>query len=324
MGWHAVVETVGRYKELTLAIVFGLIAGQELFEVLVLESSTVAATRFPLGVFLHLGQVLVILAGTYVFIKAWQEKTALMNLEVRRSGELAMVIGILQEKEQALARMMERLIVVQEEERRLVAYDVHDCLAQLIVSAKQHLDTFEDLWRGQSPGAPRELKRGLDRLDRAIVETRRLLAALRPGTLDSLGLIPALRGLLDETSQDTGWEVQLSDNLGDVRLPPTVETALYRIIQEALANAKKHANASCATVELRKEGDHVVVEVNDSGGGFRVHADTSPVTGLGLVSMQERARLLGGTCRIESRTGLGTRILATIPVRNGTSSADRR
>ncbi|MBI4588675.1 MAG: sensor histidine kinase [Candidatus Rokubacteria bacterium] len=322
MGWHPLVEKLGKYKELALATVFVFMAGQELIESLVLESSRVVAARFPLGVLLHLGQVLVILAGTYVFIKAWQEKTELMNLEVRRSGELAMVIGTLQEKEQALACMMERLIVVQEEERRLVAYDIHDCLAQLIVSAKQHLDTFEGLWRGQSPEAPGELERGLDRLDRAIVETRRLLAALRPGTLDSLGLIPALRALLDETSHDTGWDAQLLDNLCDVRLPPTVETTLYRIIQEALANAKKHANASCVTVDLRKEGDHVVVEVNDSGVGFHVTTDRSQVTGLGLIGMQERARLLGGSCRIESSTGLGTRILATIPVRNGRSSAN--
>ena len=324
MGWQPVVDKLGRYKELALATVFAFIAGQELLEFLVLESSMAVNARFSLGVLLHLGQVVVILAGTYVFIKAWQEKTELMNVAVKRSSELAMAVETLQEKEQALARTMERLIVVQEEERRLVAYDIHDCLAQLIVSAKQHLDTFEDLWRDQAPQAGPELKRALDRLDRAIVETRRLLAALRPGILDSVGLLPAVRVLLDETSKEAGWDAQLTDNLGDVRLPPTVETAVYRIIQEALANAAKHAKASRVRVELQKEKDRLVLGVSDWGVGFRVAPDKASAAGLGLLSMQERARLLGGTCRVESGPGLGTRVLATIPLRNETAGGQHR
>ncbi|MBI4608153.1 MAG: sensor histidine kinase [Candidatus Rokubacteria bacterium] len=323
MKWHPVAETFGKYKELALGAVFGLMAGQELLEILLLETSAAAHTRFSLGAFLHLGQVLLIFAGTYVFIKAWQEKTELMDLEVKRSGELAMVVRTLQEKERALARMMERLRVVQEEERRLVAYDIHDCLAQLIVSAKQHFDTFEDLRQNQSPESHLELERGLDRLDRAIVETRRLLAALRPGTLDSLGLIPALRALLDETRQEAGWDAQVTDDLGDIRLPPTVETAVYRIIQEALANAAKHAKTSRVSVELRNERDRLVVKVSDWGVGFRV-ADRTAGPGLGLLSMRERARLLGGACHIESEPGLGTRVSATIPLRNGTADGEPR
>lgn len=318
MRWQSEVEKVGRYKELVLATVFVFMGGQELLEVLVLEPSPRMDARFSFGVLLHLAQVLVILAGTYVFIKGWQEKTGLMHLELKRSGELATVVAALQEKEQALARMMERLVVVQEEERRLVAYDIHDCLAQLIVSAKQHLDTFEDLRQSQSPRALPELKMGLDRLDRAVVETRRLVAALRPGILDSLGLIPALRALLEETRHEAGWDARLTDNLHDLRLPSTVETAVYRIVQEAMGNAAKHARASRVTVELRKERDQLAAEVKDSGIGFRIAPDQGPASGLGLVSMQERARLLGGTCRIESSPGMGTRIVATLPLRNGT------
>lgn len=322
MEWQPVVERLGRYRELALAIVFVFMAGQELLEILVLEPPGMSGARFSSGMLLHLGQVLVILTGTYVFIRAWQEKTGLMDLEVRRSAQLTRVVATLKEKEHALAGMMERLIVVQEEERRLVAYDIHDCLAQLIVSAKQHLDTFEDLWRNQSPGAGLELERGLDRLDRAIVETRRLLSALRPGTLDSLGLIPAIRTLLDETRQETGWDVQFTHNLDDIRLPPTVETAVYRMVQEALANAAKHAGASRVTVELLRERDRVVAAIVDSGIGFCAIPNGTPTAGLGLLSMQERARLLGGTCRIESGPGEGTRVVATIPLRNGTADAE--
>ncbi len=322
MGWRSAVDKLGRYKELALVSVFIFMAGQEILERLVLESFPGLEGRFSLSLVLHSGQILLILTGTFVFIRAWQEKTELMNLELRRSNELARVIGALQEKEQALARMMERLVVVREEERRLVAYDIHDCLAQLVVSAKQHLDTFEDLWRRQSDQAQAELERGLDRLNRAIVETRRLLRTLGPGTLDSLGLLPALRALLDETSQEAGWEAHLTHNLGEVRLPPTVETAVFRIIQEALANAAKHARTPRVAIELRKEPDRLAVEVRDWGVGFRGAPDSSPVGGLGLLGIRERARLLGGTCRIESGPGLGARIAVTIALRNGTADAD--
>lgn len=322
MGWRSVVDKVGRYKELALVSVFILMAGQEILESLILESYPRLDGRFSLSLLLHSGQILLILTGTFVFVRAWQEKSELMNLEVKRSRELAMAIETLKEKEQALANMMERLVVVQEEERRLVAYDIHDCLAQLVVSAKQHLDTFEDLWRRQSTQAGTELERGLDRLNRAIVETRRLLAALRPGTLDSLGLIPALRALLDETSQETGWHAQLTSNLDGVRLLPMVEAAVYRIIQEALANAAKHAKTSRVAVELRKERDRLLVEVNDCGVGFRVAPHEAPAPGLGLLSMRERAKLLGGTWRVDSEPGLGTRILVMIPLRNGTADGE--
>lgn len=321
---HSIMESFGRYKELVLAIVFIFVGGQELLEVLVLEPAPTMDARSSLGALLHMTQVLLILTGTYVFIKAWQEKTELMAQEVKRSGELATLIEALQEKEQALAGMMERLIVVQEEERRLVAYEVHDCLAQLIVSAKQHLDTFKDLRRSHSPKARPELKRGLDRLDRAVIETRRLLRALRPGMLDSLGLVPALRALVDETSQEAGWDAQLTGSLRDVRFASVVETAIYRIVQEALANAAKHAKTSVVTVELREEREQLVAEVKDWGIGFRRAGDKAPVSGLGLLSMRERARLLGGTCRIESSPGVGTRVIAAIPLRNGTADGNCR
>jgi signal transduction histidine kinase len=177
------------------------------------------------------------------------------------------VIAALHEKEEALAAAMERLRVVQEEERRLVAYDIHDCVAPMIVSAKQHLDTFEALWRGQAPAAGAELERVSTRLDQAIVETRRLLAALGPTTLDALG--PTLKTLLEETGQEAGWTVELRSDLGDARLPPRVETAVYRIVQEALANAAKHAKASRLTVTLRGGDDGSPWRWRTPGSGSR-------------------------------------------------------
>jgi signal transduction histidine kinase len=317
-------ETLGRHKELVLATVFLLVAGQEFVEIWALERFGPSSVRFWLGLALHGGQVLAILAGTFVFIRAWQGKSALTDQAVQRSAELERVIAALHEKEQALAAAMERLRVVQEEERRLVAFDIHDCVAPMIVSAKQHLDTFEALWRGQVPAAGAELERVAIRLDQAIVETRRLLAALGPTTLETLGLIPALKTLLEETGQEAGWEVELRSDVGDARLPPRVETAVYRIVQEALANAAKHARATRLTVSLRSGDGTVSVEVADTGIGFQVTPDSGVATGVGLVSMRERARLLGGTCRIDSAPAGGTTVRATIPLPDEAERADPR
>ncbi len=118
---------------------------------------------------------------------------------------------------------------------------------------------------------------------------------------------------MDETGREAGWEVRLTDDLGDVRLPPTVETAVYRIVQEALANAAKHAKASRVTVELCKETDQLALEVRDDGIGLRLAAPGNLAVSLGLLSMKERARLLGGTCRIASQPDLGTSVLVRIP-----------
>lgn len=309
-----------RYRELVLASVFLVIASQELLEMWLLEPRVdLMAGRWPfsIDVALHIFQVAAVLTGTYIFIRAWQQRTALMDREVARSCELADVVAALKEKEEALARAVEKLIVAQEQERRMIAYDVHDGLAQLIVSAKQHLDTCEDLWKSDAARAEQELDVGLDRMGRAVVEVRRLLTALRPSLVDPIGLVAAVRASLQEVARDAGWTVALTENLEDTRLPAAVETSAFRIVQEALANALKHARATRVEVDLRKENDILIVTVTDSGVGFQGAPGETPGRGLGLLSMQERARLLGGDCAIESAPDRGTRVRACLPLGGG-------
>jgi signal transduction histidine kinase len=313
MGWSRVVERAGRHRYLVLAGVFALMAGQEIVEMAVLEQSSVPGFRFPLGPLLHVAQIIAIVIGTYVLIDAFRRTSALAAAERRRAGELASLLEALREKEQVLSATMARLTVVQEDERRLVAYDIHDSLAQVIVSAKQHLDTGADLCRCQPARVRSELGKARDRLDRAILETRRLLASLRPGVLDSLGLVPALRALVDETARQGGWRTELVDEVGDERLPTTVETGAYRIAQEALTNALKHSRTSRVALALRLEPERLVLEIRDWGTGF-VDAPVRASAGLGLVSMRERARLLGGQCRVDSAPGQGTAVWAALPV----------
>lgn len=308
----------GRYRELVLAIVFLVIASQELLEMWLLEPrGGLRAGPLSVDVLLHLAQVVAVLAATYIFIRAWQQRTALMDREVARSRELADLVAALKEKEEALAQTVEKLIFAQEQERRIVAYDVHDGLAQLIVSAKQHLDTCEDLWKSDPARAEQELDLGLDRLERAVVEVRRLLTALRPSLVDPIGLVPAVRASLDDVAREAGWTVTFTQNLEDERLPASVETSAFRIVQEALANALKHARTTRVEVDLRKEGDALFVTVSDRGVGFQGAPGETPGRGLGLLSMRERARLLGGDCVIESAPERGTQVRVRLPLGGG-------
>ncbi len=309
-------EGFARYRELVLASVFLVIASQELLEMWLLEPRG-GRGAFSIHVLLHVAQVVAVLAATYIFFRAWQQRTALMDREVARSRELAHLVAALKEKEDALARTVEKLIFAQEEERRIVAYDVHDGLAQLIVSAKQHLDTCEDLWNGDPARAEHELVVGLDRLERAVVEVRRLLTALRPSLVDPIGLVPAVRASLDDVGQEAGWTVTFTQNLGDARLPAAVETSAFRIVQEALANALKHARTTRVDVDFRMEGDTLFITVSDQGVGFQGAPGETPGRGLGLLSMRERARLLGGECEIESAPERGTRVRVCLPLGTG-------
>jgi signal transduction histidine kinase len=290
---RTVRQDLRRYREVILAVTFLGIASYELFEFWVLELP--GGPRLPLAVLVHSFQVAVILGGTGLVLRAWQEKTA---------------------REETLARLVEKVIGAQEEERRRIAYDIHDGLAQLIVSAKQHIDTCEDLWGRDTLRAARELATGLDRLQRAIVETRRVLLELRPFALDTVGLVGAAQDLLREAAREGGWSVRFRENLRDVRLSSAVETAVFRILQEAVVNVLRHARTPSVEVVLHHGGGWLGLDVQDQGVGFSP-ADRPASRGLGLESMRERARLLGGTCAIESAPNSGSRISVRLPLGNG-------
>ena len=208
----------------------------------------------------------------------------------------------------------------QEQERRKIAYDIHDGIAQLMVGAQHHLEAFDHLWRDDASLAEDQLGRGRAKLRQAIVETRRLMTQLRPVSLETLGLIPAVQQYLNELGKDAGWEIDYHAEVAALNLSPDGETALFRILQEALTNAWKHAQTPRVRLSLHTEGekdDLLVVCVQDWGIGFeptRIHSDAQ---GIGLMGMRERARQLGGVCSIESRPGRGTTVRLRIPLQHG-------
>jgi signal transduction histidine kinase len=148
-----------------------------------------------------------------------------------------------------------------------------------------------------------------------VVETlhdvRRLAVELRPKALDDFGLVAALERLRDTFSEQTGIRVDLEANVGD-RLPSDVETALYRIVQEALTNIVKHAEAGAVSIVLTRSGRAITAVIEDNGRGFTPDGRSE---GLGLLGMGERLALLGGKLKTESSPGAGATIVAEVPLR---------
>ena len=221
----------------------------------------------------------------------------------------------LTEREHRLQDLVGRLIQTQEEERRRVSYDVHDGLAQIAAAAHQHLQAFARRYPPDSEKSRQELGQALELVQQTVGEARRIIADLRPTALDDFGLAAAI-SLEIKGLRDGGWHVDYSEELREERLPVAVETALFRVAQEALRNARKHANTNQLHLELRHGPEKVCLSVRDWGRGFNPAALESggPGERVGLSGMQERISMLGGKLRIRSWPGAGTLISAEVPL----------
>lgn len=210
-----------------------------------------------------------------------------------------------------------QIIKAQEQERKRIARELHDETSQVLTSLLISLAVLEEsITTQEARDRIVETRRLAHQTLRAI---RNLSIDLRPSALDDLGLLPALRWYVKEYQQKTSIEVEFhtSGFKDKERLPPEMETALYRVVQEALTNVAKHAHAHKVTVTLREETDAVYATITDDGRGFDVEElqrTTDQDRGLGLVGMQERALLLDGTLTIDSGHGHGTTIQARIPL----------
>ena len=236
--------------------------------------------------------------------------------------ENARLYGELADREHRLQDLVEKLLVAQEEERRHIAYEVHDGLAQVAVAAHTYLNAFARRYAGDDIPGREKLDRALELIEQTVREARHLIANLRPTALDDFGLAAALRLQVEEFRSDdceTLYEEALGDDGddGDARLPVAVETALFRVAQEALTNIRKHAESPRVRVRLERPDGSVRLEVRDWGQGFELGKGTTkggPGERVGLVGMQERIALLGGDLKIHSEPGAGTSIVAEVPL----------
>lgn len=205
---------------------------------------------------------------------------------------------------------LRRVVAAQELERQRLARELHDETGQALTSILLGLKAIEEA------RSPEEAKEAAAALRELIVETlhdvRRLAVELRPKALDDFGLVPALERLTESFSDQTGIVVDFETALNGERLPAEIETALYRIVQEALTNVVKHAGARHVSVVLARKDKAVTAIVEDDGRGFE--AGGTDGHGLGLVGMRERLGLLDGRLVIESTEGAGTTLVAEVPL----------
>ncbi len=211
--------------------------------------------------------------------------------------------------------VLKQVVRAQEEERARVAHEIHDSVTQLTHAAAMHLDNAVELLHRSSDAVRPEVERGRDLARQAAIGARRLIAGLRPETLDLLGLVGALHQEV-ELLRAAGWRADLDDeSLAGVRLDAEAEISLYRVAQEALTNVRKHAGPARVRVRLGHRDGCVRLEVRDWGRGFDASAARPSAEGehVGLTSMRERMELLGGKLEIRSGAGRGTTIRAILP-----------
>ncbi|RME98434.1 MAG: GAF domain-containing protein [Chloroflexi bacterium] len=216
-------------------------------------------------------------------------------------------------REARVRTLAEKLAHIQEEERRLIGLDLHDGLTQLLLSANMHLNTFTGLAGGFEGQPAAELNLAHARVREAINEARWVVSELRPAALEDFGLVSGLRQYATELSELEKWQLEFAVDLGSVKLNPAVETAIFRIAQEALTNARKYGRPKRVRVALQADDTQLTLEVQDWGRGFNVADLPQEGQRLGLEGMRERALLLGGELTVESQPGQGTRIVARIP-----------
>jgi signal transduction histidine kinase len=219
---------------------------------------------------------------------------------------------LLRERERELRSLTAHLQQVREEERKRMAREIHDVLGQTLTALRLDLD-----WLSQSlrPGE-QTLTRKIADMSALVVSTirsvRRIATELRPVVLDDLGLAAAIQWQAREFSERTGVDCRLRAPPDDDGLDPDAAATLFRIFQEALTNIARHARATLVETALRRDGEHLVLEVWDNGRGI-TDAERENPDSLGVVSMRERAMLLGGSLEITGFAGRGTRLRVAVP-----------
>jgi signal transduction histidine kinase len=236
-----------------------------------------------------------------------------------RTVELSAANALLQEQiaerrsaEEELRNLSQRLVEVQESERRNIAQELHDEIGQLLTGLKLGLETSPLM---QDEAARKALAQPQNIVNELMGRVRELSLNLRPAMLDDLGLLHALLWSFERYTAQTGVRVVFNHyGIEGVRLAPKIEIAAYRIVQEALTNVARYADVREVKVIVTADAENLSLEVVDQGRGFLPEAAIASGASSGLTGMRERARLLGGTLRIDAAPDFGARLTALLPI----------
>jgi PAS domain S-box-containing protein len=215
----------------------------------------------------------------------------------------------IEEKLREEERVLRNLLDLQEQERKLIAYEIHDGIVQDMIGAQMILDACR---QSQSAGQEEPLGTAVGLLRKGIDEARRLISGLRPLVLDERGIITSIEYLIAEEQQRGGPEIHFFHRVQFTRLTPLVEGAVFRIIQECLRNALRHSGSDEVEVWMQQQGDWLKLLVRDYGCGF--DARQVPKERFGLEGIRRRAQIFGGTASVESHPGEGTTVRVEIPL----------
>ena len=228
--------------------------------------------------------------------------------QLQLATQFAMYRGFYAEREAEVRRLESLARHAEEQERRRIGRELHDEAGQSLLLLRLHLEMLE---RDAPPGLRSELAEARATAERIVSELRRIVAALSPAVLERLGLAAAIRQMAVRVGVACAAEVRLRIRGPAARLPLPVQEVVYRIAQEALQNAAKHAGATRINLSLDSTDKRVRLCVADNGAGFAVEA--ARPTGFGLRGMRERAGLLGGTLEVRSSPGQGSSVLLRLP-----------
>jgi signal transduction histidine kinase len=231
---------------------------------------------------------------------------------IERTAQLGEANEQLREREAALARLYEKVVSAQEDERKRIARELHDDTSQSLAALVMAIDgSLAALKAGLTP----RLEEAKALAVRTIEEVHRMILDLRPSVLDDLGLQSAIRWYAERHLTGRGVSVRCEFDAPDRRFPAAFETALFRVCQEAMSNIARHAHAESVLIQLSEDGGEIRIEIEDDGRGFEPdnvsHAERRH---FGLMGIEERVEILGGKVVIDSAPGQGTRIRLAVPL----------
>ena len=265
---------------------------------------------------------------THLRLRKVAQELQAQNVQLERSNkvEKERLFAAVRQQRTQLRALTSQLTEVQERERRQLARELHDEMGQALTAIHMNLAAITKALPAEaSPYLRERLGEAGQLTDQTLEQIRELSLDLRPPMLDDLGLLPTLRWYIKRYATRMNIRAELSVLGLEKRLPPAIETALYRVLQEALTNVARHAQASAVQIQLHYSAGTVVAQIEDNGCGFAVDralAQENGGKGMGLLGMRERVTLLGGDFHIESMTSKGTQLWLEIPLEIPMEGAD--